>query len=421
MERFPATAAIAAFLCIALSCFLSVSTGTHDITHILGGHPEFSTFNSYLTQTRLAAEINRRQTITVCVVNNAGMSDLGSKHLTTGAVKNVLSLHVLLDYFGAEKLHRITNGTVMITSLLQATGSANGMSGFVNITDLKGGKVGFWPMDNSRSPPATFVKSVIEHPYNISVIQISRVLTSPEAEAPAPGPAELNLTSLLESKGCGLFAHSLSASPDAAKTFADSVDGGLTIFCPSDDAMKKFGPKFKKLTGEEKELLLEYHGVPVHYSISDLKSHNGEMNTLATGDGKKYSFTVQNDGDDVKVETGVVNATIKDEMPKDSLGILTIDKVLEPKELFKAVASPSPAPAPAPEADAAPPKSGKKKKKSPAPAAADAPSPADSPSDSPADAPNDDDETADDNGAAEFNGGRFVASLIISLCVAFFI
>nr|BBA94948.1 fasciclin-like arabinogalactan protein 3 [Cuscuta campestris] len=209
MQRFPATAAIAALLCIALSGFPEVSAGTHNITHILGGHPEFSTFNSYLTQTRLAAEINRRQTITVCVVDNAGMSDLGSKHLTTGAVKNVLSLHVLLDYFGADKLHRITNGTVMITSLLQATGSASGMSGFVNITDLKGGKVGFWPMDNTKSPPATFVKSVIEHPYNISVIQISRVLTSPEAEAPAPGPAELNLTSLLESQGCGLFAHSL--------------------------------------------------------------------------------------------------------------------------------------------------------------------------------------------------------------------
>ncbi|WOG95873.1 hypothetical protein DCAR_0415202 [Daucus carota subsp. sativus] len=55
-----------------------------------------------------------------------------------------------------------------------AVGTAIGTSGFVNITDLKGGKVGFGAEDNSGVLPATFVKSVDERLYNLSVIQIIR-------------------------------------------------------------------------------------------------------------------------------------------------------------------------------------------------------------------------------------------------------
>ncbi|KAH6778232.1 FASCICLIN-like arabinogalactan 1 [Perilla frutescens var. frutescens] len=48
------------------------------------------------------------------------MSDLLSKHLTLSAIKNVLSLHVLLDYFNAKKLHQITNGTALAATMFQA-------------------------------------------------------------------------------------------------------------------------------------------------------------------------------------------------------------------------------------------------------------------------------------------------------------
>ncbi|KAM7525836.1 hypothetical protein LguiA_015738 [Lonicera macranthoides] len=49
-----------------------------------------------------------------------------------------------------------------------------------------GGKVGFGAEDNGGHLPASFVKSVEEILYNISVIQISSILPSPEVEAPAP-------------------------------------------------------------------------------------------------------------------------------------------------------------------------------------------------------------------------------------------
>ncbi|KAA8527066.1 hypothetical protein F0562_008705 [Nyssa sinensis] len=342
-----------------LVLLLSCSTEAHNITRILAKFPECSTFNHYLTLTHLAPEINTRQTITVCAVDNAGMADLLSKQLSIYAIKNVLSFHVLLDYFGAKKLHQITNGTALAATMFQATGSAPGSSGFVNITDLSGGKVGFGAEDNGGNLDATFVKSLEEIPYNISVIQISNILPSPEAEAPTPGPSQMNLTAMMSAHGCKVFAETLLTS-DAEKTFDDNVDGGLTVFCPADDAFKNFLPKYKNLTAAGKQAVLEYHGVPVYQSLSTLKSNNGLMNTLATDGANKYDFTVQNDGEAVTLKTKIVTVkitgTLLDQQP---LAIFTIDKVLLPEELFKA--APTPAPAPAPTADALSPKSAKAK------------------------------------------------------------
>ena len=398
MQLLPGSARTLMLSLSALLLLLCCATEAHNITSILAKNPEFSTFNHYLTVTHLANEINLRETITVCAVDNPGMSDLLAKGLSVYAIKNVLSLHILLDYFGAKKLHQITNGTALAATMYQATGSAPGASGFVNITDLKGGKVGFGAGGNDGDLTATFVKSVEEIPYNISVIQISKILPSEEAEAPTPGPSEQNLTALMSAHGCKVFADTLVAS-DAQKTYEDNLEGGLTVFCPMDDVFKSFLPKYKNLTADGKLSLLLYHGIPVYQSLSLLKSSNGVMNTLATDGAKKYDFTVQNDGEVVTLKTKIVTAritgTLLDEQP---LAIFTIDKVLLPKELFKAEA-PAPAPAPAPEADAPT----TKKSSPPAPV-------------SPAEAPNEDpaDQTADDNGSVRYNGGRFVALLLSS-------
>ncbi|GMY30954.1 fasciclin-like arabinogalactan protein 1 [Fagus crenata] len=383
--------------------FISISHA-HNITRELASHPDFSTFNHYLTLTHLAGEINRRTTITVCAVDNAAMSDLLSTHPSIYTIKNILSLHVLLDYFGAKKLHQITNGTALAATMFQATGSAPGSAGFVNITDLKGGKVGFSPEDNNNKINTYFVKSVKEIPYNLSIIQISKVLPSDVAAAPTPSPAEANLTAVMSAHGCKVFADTLLADVDAEKIFQDNAEGGLTVFCPVDDAFKAFLPKYKNLTAARKTALLEYHGVPVYQSLAMLKSNNGVMNTLATDGASKFDFTVQNDGTDVTLKTKVVTAkitgTLLDEQP---IAIYTIDKVLLPKEIFKAQAE-TPAPAPAPEEAADAPKASKKKKK----AAAAPADEADSPS------PDGDvaDQSADSNGAVGFDGARF-GSLIV--------
>ncbi|KAL6554429.1 Fasciclin-like arabinogalactan protein 2 [Orobanche minor] len=317
----------------------SATTDTHNITRILAKHPDFSTFNHYLTTTHLAAEINRRRTITVCAVDNSAMKTLLGNHYSLDTIKNILSLHIFADYFDSKKLHQITKGSTTTSSLFQATGEATGTSGYVGITDMKGGKVGFSTVDGGGDRPmATYVKSIEELPYIISVIQISHVLTSTEAEAPTSGLTDFNLTSLMAKQGCKSFSDLIIAQR-AADTFARSVTGGLTIFCPSDETLKSFMPRYKNLTAEGKTSILLYHGVPVYNSLGMLRSSNGPMNTLATEGPNKCDFTVQNDGDDVKLETKVVTATVKGTLiDEDPLAVYKIDKVLLPRKLFKAPA-----------------------------------------------------------------------------------
>ncbi|KAL7102498.1 hypothetical protein ACP275_08G123900 [Erythranthe tilingii] len=317
------------------------SSDAHNITHILAKYPEFSTFNHYLTTTHLAAEINRRRTITVCAVDNSAMSELLSGQYSLYTIKNILRLHIFADYFGSKKLHHITKGSTTTSSLFQATGDASGTFGYVNITVMKGGKVGFTPVvvTDTRpdgQPMATFVKSVEELPYNISVIQISHILSSPDAEAPTASPTDVNITTLMADQGCKSFSDLIMAQPGVGDTFAQSVEGGLTIFCPSDSAVKSFIPSYKNLTAAGKTSLLLYHGVPVYNSLVMLRSSKGLMNTLATEGAGKYDFTVENDGEDVKLQTKIVTAMIKETLiDEDPLVVYKIDKVLLPKELFK--------------------------------------------------------------------------------------
>ncbi|KAL3502555.1 hypothetical protein ACH5RR_037004 [Cinchona calisaya] len=383
------------FLLLLLS-----ATDAHNITRILANHPEFSTFNHYLTTTHLEAEINRRRTITVCVVDNAGMSDLLAKHLALTPLKNVLSLHVFADYFGAKKLHQISKGSTTTSTLFQATGEAAGTAGYVKITDMKGGKVGFATLDaegHYDQLTSTFVKSIEDVPYVISVIQISHILMSPEAEAPVAGPGDVNITTLMEKQGCKAFADLLKNS-GAEETFVQNVEGGITVFCPTDGVLSSFMPSYKNLTTDGKVSLLLYHGVPVYQSLGMLKSKNGPMNTLATEGSNKYDFKVENNGEDVKLDTKVVTATITGTLiDQDPVAVYKIDKVLLPRELFK-------------EAPVAPAPKGSKGAKEKDTAAADAPGPGTD------DASILADQTANDNnGALRINGGGGWMPIVVVL------
>ncbi|XP_010485145.1 PREDICTED: fasciclin-like arabinogalactan protein 1 [Camelina sativa] len=364
---------------------LTIQTHAHNVTRLLANHPSFSSFSHYLTQTHLADEINRRTTITVCAVDNAAMAALTSKGYTITTLKNILSLHVLLDYFGTKKLHQIRDGSALAATMFQATGAAPGTTGFVNITDLRGGKVGFGPDGGDLS--SFFVKSIEEH-------------------------------------GCKVFAETLLTNPAASKTYQESLEGGMTVFCPGDDAMKGFLPKYKNLTAPKKEAFLDFLAVPTYYSMAMLKSNNGPMNTLATDGANKFELTVQNDGEKVTLKTRINTVKIVDTLiDEQPLAIYATDKVLLPKELFKASAVEAPAPAPAPEdgdvADS--PKSakgkgkGKKKKAAPSPDES-----AFGDSDSPAEGPDGeaDDATADDAGAVRIIGGA-KAGLVVSLLCLF--
>ncbi|EXB98271.1 hypothetical protein L484_014256 [Morus notabilis] len=345
---------------------LSSTSNAHNITRILAKYPQYSTFNSYLTKTHLAAEINRRLTITVLVVDNAAMSTLLAKGYSVYTIRN--------------KLHQLSKGTTLSPSLFQASGTATGTAGYVNITNLKAGKVGFGVEDNDGHLNSHFVKSIKEIPYNISVLQISQILTSAEAEAPTAAPSELNLTTILSKQGCKAFADLLKAT-GADTTFQTNIEAGLTVFCPTDGVIKGFMPRYKNLTAPKKTSLLLYHGIPVYESIQMLKDNNGVVNTLATDHANKYDFTVQTDGEDLTLETKVVTAKVLGTLiDQEPLAVYKLNKVLLPKELFK-------------------------------PTVADSPKEADDP-----DAESDDQTADDDSGARGVDSGR-LAVVLLSMCM----
>ncbi|OEL18740.1 Fasciclin-like arabinogalactan protein 1 [Dichanthelium oligosanthes] len=199
-----------------------------------------------------------------------------------------------------------------------------------------------------------------------------------KAKAPVAPPAPPNITALMSKGGCKAFASLVEKSPDALSAFQSAVEGGVTAFCPTDDAVRSFMPSYKNLTADGKASLLLFHAVPVYYTLGGLKSSNGPMNTLATdGSARNYNFTVQNVGDQVSIRTEAsdaaarVRSTVYD---KDPVAIYAVDAVLEPVELFEPVEAPAPAPAPVADAPRASSKS--KGARHPPRHVADAPGPA---------------------------------------------
>ncbi|XP_042504939.1 fasciclin-like arabinogalactan protein 10 [Macadamia integrifolia] len=335
----------ASTLLLSLLLLVSVSlSSSHNITAILSGFPEYSLFNSYLTQTKLSDEINSRQTITCLVLPNAAMSSLAGNH-PLSVIKNALSLLVLLDYYDTSKLHDISKGTTLTTTLYQTTGNAAGNLGFVNITDLKGGKVGFGSAAPGSKLDSSYTKSVKQIPYNISVLEISAPIIAPGIlTAPAPSASAVNITGLLEKHGCKTFA-SLIQSSGVLKVYQSAMAKGLTLFAPSDEAFKAPGaPDLSKLTNAEVVTLLQYHALAGYTPIGTLKTTKTPISTLATNGAGKYDLKVKTAGDSVTLDTGVDSSRIADTVIDDTpVCIFTVDNILLPSEIFGK--SPSPAPA----------------------------------------------------------------------------
>ncbi|KAF9688836.1 hypothetical protein SADUNF_Sadunf01G0029400 [Salix dunnii] len=160
-------------LCFSLFLFFNTARA-FNITQILSQYSDFKTFSSYLTQTQLVSEINSRQTITVLVVENGNMSPLSGK--PNDEIKNVLSGHVILDYYDVAKLQKLQNKTAMLTTLFQSSGQAVGQQGFLNVTVLSTNSVAFGSAVPGSSLSSNLVKSVSSQPYNISVLQVSNII-----------------------------------------------------------------------------------------------------------------------------------------------------------------------------------------------------------------------------------------------------
>ncbi|KAI3701054.1 hypothetical protein L2E82_45697 [Cichorium intybus] len=334
---------------IILTLWLIAAVSTvagHNITDILSEFPEYSVFNDYLTKTRLDDEINSRQTITVLVLNNAVATNFTANR-PLSVIKPALSIHVLLDYFDAGKLLTIGGGSMITTTLYQTTGIAAGSTGFVNITDIKGGKVEFGSAAQGSKIESLYTKTVKQFPYNISVLEISSPIIALEV---LPVPSAVNIRSLLAAAGCRAF-NKLITTTGVVDIYQKMAQDGLTVFAPSDAAFKATGlPDFNKLTNAELVSLLLYHAVPSYVPRITLKNEKDPLHTLATNSAGEFAFTVQSVGDSITLNSGVVDSRVLN-MVTDSVpvSIFTIDSVLLPMELFATTPSPADAPHSPPE------------------------------------------------------------------------
>ncbi|TMW95564.1 hypothetical protein EJD97_008656 [Solanum chilense] len=164
-----------------------------NITSLLNHYSSFSSFNNYLTQSGVAAEINSRRTLTVLVVENNKLSPL--KGMSQDAIANVMRVHVLLDYYDVPKMQMLPNKTMKTPTLFQTTGYANNDQGFLNMTDLGVGSISLGSAAEGERLESKLVKSIASQPYNISILQVSNVIipsgidsSTPTSPPPTPAP-----------------------------------------------------------------------------------------------------------------------------------------------------------------------------------------------------------------------------------------
>ncbi|XP_016473038.1 fasciclin-like arabinogalactan protein 14 [Nicotiana tabacum] len=185
---------------VALLCYfllLASSASAFNITKILSQFSDYSTFNDLLCKSGLATEINKRVTITILAVPNGAIGDLTSK--SDDVLKSVLSTYVVLDYYDIPKLKNLKDKTAKLTTMYQQSGKAGYDQGFLNVTSKDGSFV-FGSAAKGAQRDSRLEKSVMNQPYNISILGISQPIVTPGldgtlAPVSAPPPKANNATS----------------------------------------------------------------------------------------------------------------------------------------------------------------------------------------------------------------------------------
>ncbi|KAE8821776.1 hypothetical protein D1007_00184 [Hordeum vulgare] len=99
------------------------------------------------------------------------------------------------------------------------------------------------------------------------------LLLVPCAEGQPPEatpPRGLAIEQILSKNGCGAFAGLVAATAGVSQVLREQSEAGLTVFCPGDDAVAAFLPRFRNLTAGGQASLLLYHGVAARSSEVEL-------------------------------------------------------------------------------------------------------------------------------------------------------
>ncbi|MCD7446396.1 hypothetical protein HAX54_006004 [Datura stramonium] len=162
-----------------ICCFLLLaasSASAFNITKILSQYPDYSTFNELISRCGLANAINTRGTITILAIPNGAIGDLASK--PDDVLRRVLATHVVLDYYDPMKLQRMKDRTAKMTTMFQQSGKAVYDQGFLNVTARDGSFI-FGSAVVGAQRDSRLEKSVMNQPYNISILGLSQPIVTP--------------------------------------------------------------------------------------------------------------------------------------------------------------------------------------------------------------------------------------------------
>ncbi|KAK6781584.1 hypothetical protein RDI58_019380 [Solanum bulbocastanum] len=163
------------------------SASAFNITKILSQYPDYTNFNDLISKTGLASEINAKSTITLLAIPNGAIGDLTSK--SNDVVKKILTTHVVLDYYDTMKLQKLKDKTIKLTTMFQESGKASNDQGFLNVT-AKDNTFVFGSAVKDAQRDSKLEKSVMNQPYNISILGISQPIVTPGIDSPlAPSSA----------------------------------------------------------------------------------------------------------------------------------------------------------------------------------------------------------------------------------------
>ncbi|KAJ1700018.1 hypothetical protein LUZ63_008530 [Rhynchospora breviuscula] len=185
---------------------LIASGASFDIVEILTSQSEnHSTFAKLLTDTKLTDDINSRQTITILALDNTAIGAITS--LESKLQKEILSLHIILDYYDPVKLDMLKQKTVLLTTLFQASGQATGQMGFLNFTELPDQTQVFGSAVPGAPLDSTLIGVIAARPYNVSIMAVSKAIipagingaangsSPPTSSAQSPSTPSSNATS----------------------------------------------------------------------------------------------------------------------------------------------------------------------------------------------------------------------------------
>lgn len=332
-------------LLIFLFTSAALPTLALNITALLAGHPDLSSFAKLLASSAVTGELAGRSSITLLAVPNPFLLRSDALRSASGDIADVLRYHVLLEYLSWTDLRQIPAKGKLVTTLYQTTGRAPNDLGAINLTrDSVNGVI------TARSPApffpsnATILSLVTTLPYNISVFAVNGLMIPygfDLAASETRPPAALNITRvLIDGRDFNVAASMLEASGVVDEFERDENGAGITIFVPTDEAFAGLPAtvRLQSLPAERKADVLRFHVLHSYYPLGSLESIvNPVQPTLATEDTQAGWFTlnITRMNGSVAIDTGLVQATItRTVYDQNPVAVFAVSRVLLPRQVF---------------------------------------------------------------------------------------